>query len=96
MLTGLCTASSRRREGVKTDRYTMEISITRDYRLKRVLLFDDWNDPYQMHCIPYEENPALFADLCGKLREKLEEADDIWFRENIMERISPAPERGKK
>ena len=82
--------------GVKTDRYTMEICIDRDTELKRVLIFDDWNDPYQLHNISWKENPDLFASLCEVLEDKLEEADDIWFRENIMERISPAPERGKK
>ena len=75
--------------GIKTDRYTMEIAIDRDRELQRVLLFDDWNDPYQMDCIPYQEHPELFAELCEILRGKLEEADDVWFREGIMDRIRP-------
>lgn len=70
--------------GVKTDRYTMEMTITRDGRLSRVLLFDDRNDPYQMYSIPYDENPELFSGLCGLLAGKLEEADDIWHREGIL------------
>lgn len=79
--------------GVKTERYTMEIAITRDREIRRVLIFDDWNDPYQMSNIPYRENRELFASLCSKLQEKLEEADDIWYREGILEHI--VPETGK-
>ncbi len=79
--------------GVKTERYTMEIAITRDREIRRVLIFDDWNDPYQMNNIPYRENQELFASLCSKLQEKLEEADDIWYREGILEHI--VPETGK-
>ena len=74
--------------GVKTDRYTMEICIDRDNELKRVLIFDDWNDPYQLHNISWKENPDLFASLCEVLEDKLEEADDIWFREGIMDNLS--------
>ena len=73
--------------GVKTGRYTMEIAIDRDMNIKRVLIFDDWNDPYQMTNIPYRENPELFAGLCAELREKLEEANDIWYREGIMDSL---------
>ena len=73
--------------GVKTGRYTMEIAINREMELQRVLIFDDWNDPYQMENIPYQENLELFADLCDVLRDKLEEADDIWHREGILEKL---------
>ena len=73
--------------GIKTGRYTMEIAIDRDMNIKRVLIFDDWNDPYQMANIPYQENPELFGGLCAKLREKLEEANDIWYREGIIDHV---------
>lgn len=73
--------------GIKTDRYTMEIAISRDYRLKRVLLFDDIADPYQMNSLDYKANPELFAELCSTLRDKLEESNDIWYRERIMDKV---------
>lgn len=73
--------------GIRTERYTMEITIDREYRIKRVFLFDDVNDPYQMSSIPYEENRVLFDRLCGILRGKLEESNDIWYREGILDRI---------
>ena len=66
----------------------MEIAINRDKELQSVMIFDDWNDPYQMRNIPYQENQELFAGLCDVLREKLEEADDIWYREGILDKLS--------
>ena len=71
----------------------MEISVNRDFSLRSVLLYDNEADPYQMNNIPYRENQELFASLCSKLQEKLEEADDIWYREGILEHI--VPETGK-
>ena len=73
--------------GVRTDRYTMEIAIDRDKKLSRVLIFDDWNDPYQMENIPYTENSELFAELCRILDRKLEESNDIWHRESILDKL---------
>ena len=77
--------------GIKTGRYTMEISITRDLKPERVLIFDDLKDPYQMNCIPYTEEPELFDGLCSVLERKLEEANDVWFREGILEKLMLGP-----
>ena len=74
----------------------MEIAINRDKELQRVLIFDDWNDPYQMQNIPYQKNQELFAELCDVLRGKLEEANDIWYREGIMEHLLQDDDSGKK
>ena len=87
--------------GVRTDRYTMEIAIDRDSRLKRVLIFDDWKDPYQMDCIPYTENRDLFSDLCAVLDRKLEESNDIWYREGILDKVLESaagsfPDKGER
>lgn len=73
--------------GIKTQRYSMEIAIGKDFSLKRVLIFDDLEDPYQINNIPYRENPELFRELCGVLAGKLKESDDIWSREGILEKI---------
>ena len=74
--------------GVRTDTYSMEITIKRDGSLKRVLIFNDKEDPYQMHNIDYRNNPQLFRSLCDTLAAKLEEANDIWYRENILDKIN--------
>ncbi|MGN0188090.1 MAG: sulfatase-like hydrolase/transferase, partial [Candidatus Cryptobacteroides sp.] len=75
--------------GVKTDRYTMEITITRAGALSRVLIFDDLKDPYQKNNLDWRSNPELFKDLCSVLAAKLEEADDIWHREARLEGLFP-------
>ena len=81
--------------GIKTDRYTMEIAINRDMELDRVLIFDDWNDPYQMDNISWKENPELFSGLCGILGRKLEEANDVWYREDILGHLMQRNEHKK-
>lgn len=79
--------------GVKTDRYTMELAIDGKGALKRVLLFDDVNDPYQMHNIDPAAQPELFARLCGELAELLRATDDRWYRERTLAQIVPYDER---
>ena len=72
--------------GIRTSTHTMEITINRDGSLKRVLMFNDKEDPYQMHNIDYKDNPELFNSLCDTLAVKLEEANDIWHRENTLDK----------
>lgn len=75
--------------GVKTDRYTMELTIDRSGALQRVLLFDDAKDPYQQHNIDPAAEPELFAALCRELAVLLRESDDPWFRERTLAGIVP-------
>lgn len=74
--------------GVKTDRYTMEIVIKKDRSLENVTIFDDRNDPYQLDNISYKAEPELFASLLKLLEEKLQEADDVWYRENVISNLT--------
>ncbi|MBQ3206472.1 MAG: sulfatase [Bacteroidales bacterium] len=73
--------------GIKTDRYTFEIAIQKDGTLSRVLIFDDINDPYQLNPLDYKKEPDTFAMLLNKLDAKLEEANDIWHRENRLDNL---------
>lgn len=73
--------------GIKTDRYTFEIAIKKDGTLSRVLIFDDINDPYQLNPLDYKKEPDTFAMLLNKLDAKLEEANDIWHRENRLDNL---------
>ena len=75
--------------GVKTDRYTMEVAITRKGTLSRVMIFDDLKDPYQKQNLDWRSNPGLFRELCSVLAAKLEEADDVWYREGRLEALFP-------
>ena len=73
--------------GIRTATYSMSISIDKEYNITEVKLFNDIDDPYQMYNIDYKENHELFSELCDLLRAKLEEANDIWFREGYMDKI---------
>ena len=73
--------------GLKTDRYSFEISIKRNNTLNEVIIYDDLKDPYQLECIDYKKEPALFKELCRELAAKLEEANDVWHKEGILEKL---------
>lgn len=73
--------------GVKTHDYTFEVVIKKDKTLRSVTIFDDRNDPYQLNEIDYRENPELFAKLLETLKAKLEESNDVWHKERILETL---------
>ena len=74
--------------GIKTDRYTFEVAIKKNGSLASVTIYDDINDPYQLSCIDYRKEPELFSTLTNMLKAKLQEADDIWHRENKLETLN--------
>lgn len=73
--------------GLKTARYTFEMTIGRDITLKRTLIYDDMNDPYQLVNIAPEQNAELYNTLADLLEEKLKEANDVWYREGIVGKV---------
>ena len=74
--------------GLKTDRYSFEISIKRDKSLNEITIFDDHSDPYQLTNLDYRKNPELFTQLLDMLKYKLQEADDVWYKEQILENLN--------
>jgi arylsulfatase A-like enzyme len=71
--------------GLKTERYTLSISIDKKTKkLKQVLMFDDLKDPYQMNNLSVEENKKLFDSLCKQMPALLKKANDPWYREKIL------------
>ena len=74
--------------GIKTHTHTFEIAIKRDGTLKSITIFDDISDPYQMNPVDYHAQPELFQKLLGMLAAKLEESDDIWHREKILNTLN--------
>jgi len=70
--------------GIKTDRYTLAITIDRDKQVKEILLFDDKKDPYQMHPLDASQNKSLMKRLTGQMKALLKQANDPWYRENIL------------
>lgn len=76
--------------GIKTTRYTLSLTIDRKTReLKSALLFDDLNDPYQLHNLPLEAHKDLVATLCRQMLPLLKEANDPWYKEHILEEMIP-------
>lgn len=73
--------------GIKTARYTLAIFIDRQKRLKKVYLFDDQKDPYQMHNLPYERHPEILCPLLKLMQKQLKVIDDPWYKEDILNRI---------
>lgn len=72
--------------GIKTARYTLAITVERDtYKIKDVMLYDDIEDPYQLHNLPLEENRELVAELCRMMVPLLKEADDPWYHNKILD-----------
>lgn len=73
--------------GVRTERYTMEVTIRRDRSLDKVSIYDDIEDPYQLYPIDRTECPELFAELLSELSDRLRESNDVWYRERILENL---------
>ena len=70
--------------GLKTDRYTLAITLTRSLDIKEILLFDDVKDPYQLNNIA---DKKLIRKLAGQLEPLLKKADDPWVKEGIYARV---------
>lgn len=76
--------------GFKSARYTLALYIDRkDRRLAKSLLFDDENDPYQMHNLPLEQNAEIVKELCAEMGKVLKEIGDPWYEERILPDMIP-------
>lgn len=71
--------------GFKSKRYTLALYIDReDRKLKKSLLFDDEQDPYQLNNLPLKENRKVVKALCAEMSKILKEIDDPWYKEGIL------------
>ncbi|MEG2573940.1 MAG: sulfatase [Bacteroides sp.] len=76
--------------GIKTAKYTLALYIDKETKkLKKSLLFDDENDPYQMNNLPLKENQKVLNQLCSQLGDLLKGIDDPWYEEKILSDIIP-------
>lgn len=76
--------------GIKTDRYTLALTIDKNtLALKSALLFDDLIDPYQLNNLPLDEHPEIVADLCARMVPLLREASDPWYTRRILPDLIP-------
>ncbi|NLX80155.1 MAG: sulfatase [Proteiniphilum sp.] len=70
--------------GVKTQEFTMTITIDRSSKLKNILLFDDINDPYQMNNLDINDYPEVAEKLMYELAALLKKSDDPWYNEKVL------------
>lgn len=76
--------------GFKSARYTLALYIDRQTRqLKKSLLFDDVNDPYQLNNLPLDEHPEVVKELCAEMGKVLKEIEDPWYLEGILKDMIP-------
>lgn len=86
---GLVTDYFAETRGIKTERYTLALTLDRKGKLKSTLFFDEQNDPFQMDNINPEKQPEVFADLCRQMAVLLKKADDPWYRNRTLDGIIP-------
>ena len=68
----------------------MSLTIDRKTKeLKDILLFNDLEDPYQMQNLPWQENKGIVSDLCKQMIPLLKEADDPWYKGQILKELIP-------
>lgn len=71
--------------GIKTQQYTLALYIERQTgKLKKTLMFDDINDPYQLNNLSPQDYPEAFAALCQEMGGKLKEIEDPWYKEKVL------------
>ncbi|MBD5242406.1 MAG: sulfatase [Barnesiella sp.] len=76
--------------GIKTDRYTLALTIDKKTgKLKSSLLFDDVADPYQMNNLSLEKHKDIVSELCAEMVPLLKEADDPWYTQKILSEMIP-------
>lgn len=73
--------------GLKTDRYTFEVSLKKDTTLSRILIFDDMADPYQLHPLDTDAHRELADSLKSVLKSRLTQADEFWHKLLITDKI---------
>lgn len=76
--------------GIKTNEYTLAIYIDKKNRkIKKTLLFDDVNDPYQLNNLDVKKHKAIYKELCKEMAVILKDANDPWYRESILSELIP-------
>lgn len=70
--------------GVRTNRHTMVIEIDRETNSRKLLLYDNIEDPYQLNNLSVDDLDRETLDfLTGELAYWLKKADDEWYRNRL-------------
>jgi len=79
--------------GVLSDRYTLCLRENKVYgkgnKIIESFIYDNKNDPYQMHKISLNKNPKLSQNLLNILGQKLKMANDPWYQEKKYSDMIP-------
>lgn len=75
--------------GVKSKKYTLELTINSNHELVKVQFFNDRQDPYQLKNIPVESNQRVYRKMLKELAQLLKDANDPWYEEKILGEIIP-------
>ena len=73
------------RKGVRTNKYTFVIEKTAKGDLKKVMLFDNENDIYQLNNLELDDIPKEDLDfLRVELGKWLKKSNDLWYKQNVF------------
>lgn len=87
-----------RSRGLLTNRYTLclqegkdQLSKKKGTNLTKTFLYDNIEDPYQLHKISLNERPDVSKALLKRLGEQLKMANDPWFQKRKYSDVIPYP-----
>lgn len=77
--------------GIKTDHYSLTLTINRDYQLESTLFFDNRNDPYQLNPLSFMPGATREKKLLTMLAFELERIQDPWAELVILPELLNYP-----
>jgi len=84
--------------GILTDRYTLCLQENKKNwtskegtELAETFLYDNQQDPYQLHKIPLEDRKEVSQKLLAQLGKKLKETNDPWYQKRKYGNLIPYP-----
>ncbi len=75
--------------GIKTEQFTLALTINNENTITDILFFDDKKDPYQMRNLSINEHKKEFEYLCKLMASLLKKANDPWYKKRILSDIIP-------
>ncbi|MFV0505748.1 MAG: sulfatase [Bacteroidales bacterium] len=70
--------------GVKTERYSLELTIDHSGELTNTKFFDNKTDPYQMNNLIVDKSNPVITELLNELKYWLKKSKDPWHNDKIL------------
>ncbi len=70
--------------GVRTKRYTLELTVSESYQLEATKFFDNLNDPYQLINLEVDPGNPLVRQLLAEMAFWLKKSEDPWYEKKIL------------